>query len=367
LALGGTAQVVVVNPSPGGGTSSAETFTIDNPISQISSLSPNTVETSDANLQGKIMGSNFVSSSSVTWNGAIQTSSYVSSTEIQFTLSADDVRTAGGAQVSVINPGPGGGSAAPRMIRINGPVVVYPSTVSVPIGGTVDFSAYLPSQPSNTSFTWAVGGSDSGAVTAAGVYTAPASIPSPAQVVVTATGQGQTGTAVVTVTAAQGLAVSPAATAIAAGATVQFTATSSGQAVTPTWQVTGPRQGVNYGSIDANGNYTAPVTPPAGSSATITATSGALAGTATVQIQFANATFKGQYAFSFSGSDNSNEFFSVAGSFTADGAGNLTNGLDDFNAFASSGVVSSAQPAAFTGAYSIGPDGRGTITIATAV
>ncbi|HWG59066.1 MAG TPA: hypothetical protein VN661_08465, partial [Candidatus Acidoferrales bacterium] len=165
LALGGTAQVVVVNPSPGGGTSSAETFTIDNPIPQISSLSPNTVETSDANLQVKIMGSNFVSSSSVTWNGAIQTSSYVSSTEIQFTLSADDVRTAGGAQVSVINPGPGGGSAAPRMIRINGPVVVYPSTVSVPIGGTVDFSAYLPSQPSNTSFTWAVGGSDSGAVT----------------------------------------------------------------------------------------------------------------------------------------------------------------------------------------------------------
>ena len=256
------------------------------------------------------------------------------------------------------NPPPPGGPAA------HGPVVVYPSTVSVPIGGTVDFSAYLPSQPSNTSFTWAVGGSDSGAVTAAGVYTAPASIPSPAQVVVTATGQGQTGTAVVTVTAAQGLAVSPAATAIAAGATVQFTATSSGQAVTPTWQVTGPRQGVNYGSIDANGNYTAPVTPPAGSSATITATSGALAGTATVQIQFANATFKGQYAFSFSGSDNSNEFFSVAGSFTADGAGNLTNGLDDFNAFASSGVVSSAQPAAFTGAYSIGPDGRGTITIA---
>src|SRR6185437_6959656 len=36
LALGGTAQVVVVNPSPGGGTSSAETFTIDNPIPQIS-------------------------------------------------------------------------------------------------------------------------------------------------------------------------------------------------------------------------------------------------------------------------------------------------------------------------------------------
>lgn len=254
-------------------------------------------------------------------------------------------------------PPPGGPSA-------HGPVVVYPSTVSVPAGGVVDFSAYLPSQPSNTSFTWAVSGSGGGTITAAGVYTAPTSIPSPAQVQITVTGQSQTGTAVVTVVAAQALAISPAATAVAAGATIQFTATSSGQAITPVWQVTGPQQGVNYGSIDANGNYTAPFSPPAGSTATITATSGTLAGTATVQIQFSNATLKGQYALSFSGSDNSNDLFAVAGSFTADGNGNVTNGLNDFNAFTSQGIVTASQPGAFTGTYSIGPDGRGTISIA---
>lgn len=274
-----------------------------------------------------------------------------------FALALLSLAGCGGGRSSSSTPPP------PTTPTAHGPIIVYPSTVSVPVGGTADFSAYLQSQPSNASFTWAVNGSSGGSINASGVYTAPASVPSPAQVLITATGQSQTGTAVVTVTAAQGLAVSPAAVAVAAGATMKFAATSVGQPVTATWQVTGSQQGVNYGTIDASGNYTAPFSPPPGSTATVTATSGALAGTATVQIQFSNASLNGQYALSFSGSDNSNDILSMAGSFTADGKGNITNGLDDVNAFTSSGAGAPIQTGSLAGTYSIGPDGRGTLTL----
>jgi hypothetical protein len=43
LALGETAQIVIVNPAPGGGASSAVTFTINNPVPTISAVSPSTL------------------------------------------------------------------------------------------------------------------------------------------------------------------------------------------------------------------------------------------------------------------------------------------------------------------------------------
>jgi hypothetical protein len=77
-----------------------------------------------------------------------------------------------------------------------------------------------------------------------------------------------------------------------------------------------------------------------------------------------NAELKGNYAFSFNGmttggSGASTPFASV-GRFTADGAGNLTNGELDANGV---GPMEKAVAQTFTGTYSIGADNRGVMNL----
>src|SRR5882762_5584153 len=75
---------------------------------------------------------------------------------------------------------------------------------------------------------------------------------------------------------------------------------------------------------------------------------------------FSNASLKGQYAFSMSGSDGIN-FFARVGSFTADGNGKITAGIEDVN-IAGTGALA---PITFTTptTYSVQADGRGTINL----
>jgi len=66
-----------------------------------------------------------------------------------------------------------------------------------------------------------------------------------------------------------------------------------------------------------------------------------------------NDLLKGQYALSVASS-----FLRAAGSFTADGRGNVSNGMEDLNA-----AGASAKTVTFTGTYSIGSDRRGTASL----
>jgi hypothetical protein len=74
-----------------------------------------------------------------------------------------------------------------------------------------------------------------------------------------------------------------------------------------------------------------------------------------------NASLNGNYAFTFSGITGNgtlSSVFAAVGRFTADGAGNLTNGELDTNAVGGGGAAQS-----FTGTYSIGADNRGVMTL----
>ena len=76
-----------------------------------------------------------------------------------------------------------------------------------------------------------------------------------------------------------------------------------------------------------------------------------------------NAELNGTYAFGFtgvSGSASNYGVYAAVGRFTADGAGNITNGELDING-AAQGAGLIAQP--FTGTYSIGTDHRGVMTL----
>jgi hypothetical protein len=76
---------------------------------------------------------------------------------------------------------------------------------------------------------------------------------------------------------------------------------------------------------------------------------------------FTLASLKGQYAFSMSGLDLSGAFIARIGSFTADGAGNITTGLEDLLG------LHSGQPATVvnitSGTYQIQSNGRGLINL----
>src|SRR5229473_4540517 len=74
-----------------------------------------------------------------------------------------------------------------------------------------------------------------------------------------------------------------------------------------------------------------------------------------------NAELNGNYAFTFrgiSGNGTVSSVFGAVGRFTADGAGNVTNGELDTN---TAGGGTAAQ--SFTGTYSIGADKRGVMTM----
>src|ERR1700676_1912485 len=74
-----------------------------------------------------------------------------------------------------------------------------------------------------------------------------------------------------------------------------------------------------------------------------------------------NSKLNGHYAFLFQGA-TADALMAFAGSFVADGNGNLTSGISDTNTSSISiGVVSNS----FTGTYNVGADNRGTMTITT--
>ncbi len=238
-------------------------------------------------------------------------------------------------------------------------VLVYPGSASVPKGQQVQFKAFVQSLPAS-GFTWAVtAGSSNGTVTGTGLFTATGTCPSSATITATSTANTSfSGTATVNIVCAQSLAVAPAALAVPAGTMATFTATVGGNPVTPSWYVNGVLGGDGlYGTIDVNGNYTAPFTPPPGGVAAITAISGANSGTAAATVLFSNSSFSGPYAFSYTGSDGS--FLSVAGSFTANGSGAISAGVEDVASLHSG---KSAQ-VAFTGTYTVNFDGSATVTL----
>ena len=163
-------------------------------------------------------------------------------------------------------------------------VSVAPSAVSVQTGLTQQFTATV-SNTSNTAVDWQVNGvaggdATNGTISASGLYTAPAVVPAPAAVTVTAVSQADTtksGSATVTVINPPPVTVTvaPQTANVVVGATQQFTATVANTNNTDvTWQVNGVTGGdATNGTISATGLYTAPVAVPNPADVAVTAVS----------------------------------------------------------------------------------------------
>jgi hypothetical protein len=280
--------------------------------------------------------------------------------------SITSVAIAGALVLSACGSNSGGGGNKPTV----GGLVVYPgsATIAVSVNGgqpsIAQFTAYSGS--AITSATWSVL-TGTGTITSSGVFTAPS-------VAETDTIQAVSGSiasvplTINVVASSRTVVVSPAAAAVPAGAALQFT-TAAGCAGT-IWQVNLNGNSGNPGSITNGatcGLYTAPLSPPASGTVTISAFSGGSSGTSTVTILFSNATLNSlvnqanprPYAFSYLGDDASG-FLTVAGTFAADGNGNITGGTEDVN----SGFAAPTMSTFAAGStYTVGPDGRTTANL----
>ena len=182
----------------------------------------------------------------------------------------------GGATSTIIPPPP---PPPPSSII----VTITPASASLLLGNTQTFSATVTGA-ADTTVSWSVnaiaGGTPlTGTITAAGVYTAPADLPLAPAVQITATSNSdpaKSATATLTVTSDVAIALSPSAVGVELGAALSFRAaiTSGGHPDTAIrWSISGLACPAACGSLDANGNYTAPQILPTPATATVTAQS----------------------------------------------------------------------------------------------
>ena len=247
-------------------------------------------------------------------------------------------------------------------------VLVQPSNVSLNVVTSQQFQAAIGGG-TNLIVSWKVndvtGGNDTiGTIDSGGLYLAPGAVPSPDTVTIKAISsedENSFGTATVKILPPPVVTVTPTAATVVSGAQTTFTATVTGAPTTNVdWTVNGAPESDIFGKINGNGVYTAPLSPPPGGVVTVRATSrdypqASAAATVTVT-DFATASFQGPYAFSMSGSKVTGAFFR-AGSFFADGAGQLTGGVEDIT----DPSGSTTSPVFFAGSYTMGTDGRGTM------
>jgi hypothetical protein len=76
---------------------------------------------------------------------------------------------------------------------------------------------------------------------------------------------------------------------------------------------------------------------------------------------FTLSSLKGQYAFSMSGLDTYGAYFARTGSFIADGAGNISSGMEDVVDLSSTSPITEVP--SLTGKYTVLANGRGTIAL----
>ena len=182
----------------------------------------------------------------------------------------------GGTTVTGTVPPPASSPPPPITISIS------PTSASAAVRtGTVTLTATV-ANAKDPSVNWAVngvvGGNSAVGTVASGVYHAPAVLPSPANVVVTAAcveDSTKSAAATIAIVAPVVISVTPPSATIQTGTSQQFTATVENTANTyVTWQVDGVTGGsTSSGTISTSGRYTAPSALPANATVTVTAIS----------------------------------------------------------------------------------------------
>jgi len=130
----GTASITVLNPTPGGGTSNALIFAINNPVPSLTGLGFTTIAAGGGAGTLDITGNGFVPGSIVFWNGRACPTRYISRTRLIVDYAAADIACAGIIRVTVFSPTPGGGTSVAQTFSIAPTIATINPTIAF-VGG----------------------------------------------------------------------------------------------------------------------------------------------------------------------------------------------------------------------------------------
>jgi hypothetical protein len=118
VASAGVISVRVVNSAPGGGTSAALPFTVNNAAPSIAALNPSSVTMGSPDRAITINGNGFVPTSTTSSNGVLVMTNFVNANTLTAVIPAAHLQNAGTVAITVTNPAPGGGTSAPRGLTV---------------------------------------------------------------------------------------------------------------------------------------------------------------------------------------------------------------------------------------------------------
>lgn len=231
------------------------------------------------------------------------------------------------------------GSTPSVSVSDNNISVVYP-TQKVQFTATVTGTNNMAVNWSLSGKSCTGSGNPCGTIDANGLYTAPATTPSQAQVTITAASQAdRSGQGQLTVTVLLQVTVAPTPVNVGQGLVQQFTAVAVPDTTpqTFTWAVTCTQGGAACGTVVPDSSfsglavYTAPATAATGVQVTATSTIDAtVADTAKVTVVSSRvSSVPSTYTLRFSGFDGANHPEDVAGSLTFAANGTITSGVED--------------------------------------
>jgi hypothetical protein len=120
---------------------------------RIGTLSPASATRGSPGFTMTVNGTNFVPSSVVLWKGSARATTWVNETQLRATIAAADVAVAGTAEVTVLTPGPGGGTSNPVSFVITAPPEIIidnaPPGVQDPAGGRTFTGRWCPADALN--------------------------------------------------------------------------------------------------------------------------------------------------------------------------------------------------------------------------
>ena len=124
ITASGVVSVTATNIAPGGGTSNSLEFTVENPLPTLSSLSPTSIDAGVSDFALNLTGTGFIAASKVNFGSVTLAPTSVSSTQMSVVIPAAEVVGGGLFQLTVANPGPGGGTSNAQTFTVINPVPV---------------------------------------------------------------------------------------------------------------------------------------------------------------------------------------------------------------------------------------------------
>ena len=148
IATAGTANVAVQNP--GAAVSTAVKFPINGPT--VTTLTPSTANAGDPGFTLTVAGTNFVPGAAVMWNGSILPTLFSAATQLQATVPATLIASAGTASITVQNTG---GAVSGALTFTIGPPSLHITTAVLPDGivGTA-YSQVLVAAGGSQPYAW---------------------------------------------------------------------------------------------------------------------------------------------------------------------------------------------------------------------